>query len=706
MGWRVTVKAGRVRDMKNKRKTGKSGKKRWVGGALSYDQKIKYTCFPRASPDLLCNYDENHNRYQDIRPFIVNDIDTKHIASYVPVMYLSDEHTAELTTAELTAWNTDLDKRINCGNYDIHNPNRQPYNLNDYIIQDGDFILSEAPINTKFYDFWDIVITKKIDVIVMLTNLIEKGKPKADKYFSDSNNNALVFNGITVVSTTHNVDKNFEISTFTVTKSNVSHTVKHLWYKVWPDHGVVDIKAFNTLIQTYYDHTNHTSKTLVHCSAGVGRTGTFVAALLYCRFHKKIDIDCIILFLRRCRMMQVQTEEQYNLLITEKDGFLQRPDATAATHAAAANPAQPAATVAAAAATESSVPAGTYTLVMHHGQTKQVNISTTSSANSIHHGALQPQLHASFPPQPTKPYIYPAHPAYAKYAAPKDKVNYGNNFYGFIFDLPVFLYPNTENKDTYRDLCIQILNGTKNMYILRPCIDQQLHHFVITWNDTTRTIKEKTILIVGNKFLKLEDLWTGPIERKPQHYDALFIDLADIIRWGLNETIKPLKIYNEHDNPAQNGFLGLTLPQSLLPYNPISPAQVQLNQLQEEMQHRPVPTQPLEKAIDIAQPAAARPVAAVANPAQPAAVDAASVQPTPLTPLELAPNTTLTIAPTGTVPEPLLISFASIVGKASGSTAKSTTYIFNDGNSITTEPLNKQEYKCTISPSPNLIAQP
>ena len=272
MGWRITVKAGKVRDMKHKRKTGKSGKKRWVGGELSEKQKTKFGCFPNPTPDLLHIQHNVDNRYANIGPFIVNDIDTKHIASYVPVKYLSDEHKAKLTKAELTAWNTDLDKRINCGNYDIHNPNRQPYNLNDYIIQDGDFILSEAPINTKFYDFWDIVITKKIDVIVMLTNLIEKGKPKADKYFSDSNNNALVFNGITVVSTTHNVDKNFEISTFTVTKSNVSHTVKHLWYKVWPDHGVVDIKAFNTLIQTYYAYTNHTSKTLVHCSAGVGRT--------------------------------------------------------------------------------------------------------------------------------------------------------------------------------------------------------------------------------------------------------------------------------------------------------------------------------------------------------------------------------------------------------------------------------------------------
>jgi hypothetical protein len=172
-------------------------------------------------------------------------------------------------------------------------------------------------------------------------------------------------------------DKSFNISRFTITKNNASHDVIHLWYRAWPDNGVVAPDDFNLLIQTYYDNTNHTSKTLVHCSSGVERTGTFVAALLYCRFQKKIDIDCIILFLRRCRMIQVQTIEQYALLIENQDNLPQRPrprtiirllsslpkipnsaapDATAATHAAAANPAQPAATVAAAAATDHTVP--------------------------------------------------------------------------------------------------------------------------------------------------------------------------------------------------------------------------------------------------------------------------------------------------------------------------------------------------------------
>ena len=112
---------------------------------------------------------------------------------------------------------------------------------------------------------------------------------------------------------------------------------------------------------------------------------------------------------------------------------------------------------------------------------------------------------------------------------------------------------------------------------------------------------------------------------------------------------------------------------------------------------------------EMATAAASSPVSPVAdNYIATAAAPIIAPNTAPVAPITVVtpPNTTLTIAPTGTVPEPLLISFVSIVGKASGSTAKSTTYIFNDGTSITTEPLNKQEYKCTFSPSSNLIAQP
>ena len=122
-----------------------------------------------------------------------------------------------------------------------------------------------------------------------------------------------------------------------------------------------------------------------------------------------------------------------------------------------------------------------------------------------------------------------------------------------------------------------------------------------------------------------------------------------------------------------------------------------------------IPPSDSDQPIEMATAAASSPVSPVAdNSIATATAPIIAPNTAPVAPITVvaAPNTTLTIAPTGTVPEPLHTSFTQIQQITHDPTTNSTTYIFNDGTSITTEPLNKQEYKCTISPSPNLIAQP
>ena len=293
--------------------------------------------------------------------------------------------------------------------------------------------------------------------------------------------------------------------------------------------------------------------------------------------------------------------------------------------AAAANPAQPAATVAAAAATESSVPAGTHTLVMHDGTTKQVHISTTVSANSSHLGVVEPQLHPSSPLEPTKKSNsdnnYVTDPSYLAYAAPKDAtVSYSNPRYNFIFRLPVFLYPNTQNPKEYFVFSNELLNGTKNTYILRPCSDQKMSHFIITYTNDNGEFKHTKILIVDNQYLKIEDQW-NPVDPnstilkpKPKHYDDLFPDLSGILKLFFHKDITPLKIYTEPYDAAQSLYLGLTPPQSFPPSKPISPAEAEAIRLHEVSQRGPDSTQPLEEDIGVAQPAAAATTAIPAIP--------------------------------------------------------------------------------------------
>lgn len=317
---------------------------------MTEEQRKKYACFPHNYNDLnlLCEQVDNHNRYSDIRPFKVNDVLNKHIASYVPVSYLSDKLSDKTKVDELTAWNADLDTSINCGQYDMTNPSKLPYNLNNYQIQQGDFILSEAPIITedssqKILDFWEIVVDSGIDIIVMLTDFVEyvkdektdmyKKSIKADIYFQLSDKDIRKeydIKSFTAACKTHNIvftdvttddlNDNITIYTYTVTLPNRNpHLITHIWFKKWPDKKAIDTTVFINLLQTYASKLKPTSKTLVHCSAGVGRTGTFVTGFL-ASIYPNIPIDCIILFLRRCRILQVQTDTQYeSLLMLDKN---------------------------------------------------------------------------------------------------------------------------------------------------------------------------------------------------------------------------------------------------------------------------------------------------------------------------------------------------------------------------------------------------
>ena len=90
-------------------------------------------------------------------------------------------------------------------------------------------------------------------------------------------------------------------------------SVTHFHYTKWPDHGVPvspsPLMKFRTLVTTRLHETS--GPLLVHCSAGVGRTGTFIAAdmaLEQAKKENKVDIDAIVTKLRQQRMKMVQNQ--------------------------------------------------------------------------------------------------------------------------------------------------------------------------------------------------------------------------------------------------------------------------------------------------------------------------------------------------------------------------------------------------------------
>lgn len=104
-------------------------------------------------------------------------------------------------------------------------------------------------------------------------------------------------------------------------RTSESHPLRQFHFTSWPDHGVPDatdlLINFRYLVRDYMRQSPPESPVLVHCSAGVGRTGTFIAIdrLIYqIENENTVDVYGIVFDLRMHRPLMVQTEDQYVFL--------------------------------------------------------------------------------------------------------------------------------------------------------------------------------------------------------------------------------------------------------------------------------------------------------------------------------------------------------------------------------------------------------
>ncbi|XP_014783728.1 receptor-type tyrosine-protein phosphatase T isoform X3 [Octopus bimaculoides] len=176
------------------------------------------------------------------------------------------------------------------------------------------YIAAQGPNRSTLNDIWRMVWQENSKTIIMLTNPTETGKRKCDQYWPDEGTQ--VSSGISIECL--NVDKlpDFTIRTFLLQMNGVSKIVKQFHYTTWPDHGVP--KFGNSLILfrqkiRAFDRLDN-GPVIVHCSAGVGRTGTYIAIdaqLEQAREEGIVDVHNFVQHMRRQRVNMVQTLEQY-----------------------------------------------------------------------------------------------------------------------------------------------------------------------------------------------------------------------------------------------------------------------------------------------------------------------------------------------------------------------------------------------------------
>jgi len=185
------------------------------------------------------------------------------------------------------------------------------------------YILTQAPLPNTMNDLWRMVWQEKVPVIVCLTKLSEGEVQKAHKYWPDEGQ-TMLFGKIYVSHSGSGLVSNIIVRSFTLwlegDRSNAME-VFHLHYQDWPDHGTpASTQPIRTLVRLVTEKSaDARGPMVVHCSAGVGRAGTFVAIhmtlerLQISQSSTKFSINIkeMVSNLRSQREGTVQTVDQY-----------------------------------------------------------------------------------------------------------------------------------------------------------------------------------------------------------------------------------------------------------------------------------------------------------------------------------------------------------------------------------------------------------
>ncbi|XP_052762025.1 receptor-type tyrosine-protein phosphatase S-like, partial [Mya arenaria] len=173
-------------------------------------------------------------------------------------------------------------------------------------------------LGDEFKPFWRMVWQQKVEKIVMVTNLIENGTGKCEQYWPNVATNKM-YGEFRIRCHSEDMYAEFTRRALTIAKSSEERSIYQLHFTCWPDKGIPDdVTAIIEFRQRVLNTpTAYKGPTVVHCSAGVGRTGTYIALDILTKEGETegaVDIPGCVVNMRQNRPNMIQTMEQYQYL--------------------------------------------------------------------------------------------------------------------------------------------------------------------------------------------------------------------------------------------------------------------------------------------------------------------------------------------------------------------------------------------------------
>ncbi|GBP00486.1 Tyrosine-protein phosphatase 99A [Eumeta japonica] len=195
----------------------------------------------------------------------------------------------------------------------------------EWLIWKRRYIATQGPTPATLDAFWRMIWQHRVHTLVMITNLVERGRRKCDMYWpSGGRGSTAEFGGVRVMLLHEDVRATYTVRRLRVTRLNGSNpptpntessperTILQYHYTVWPDHGTPRHPL--AVLPFVRAASADPGTVLVHCSAGVGRTGTYIVLDAQLNQLKLTGTLSPLGFLCRARTQRnhlVQTEEQY-----------------------------------------------------------------------------------------------------------------------------------------------------------------------------------------------------------------------------------------------------------------------------------------------------------------------------------------------------------------------------------------------------------